>query len=256
MRTLVVVAALALTACSGGGGTAAPTTAAGTTAAATTAATTAPAPEASATFTAGAVLFSDDFTTKTHGWPNGTTANATYTVHTEYAHPQYTVTVRKAGTQLFPHPDFRGVSEQQLASYRVAADLQSTLAFGQGDWLGVTCRDLNDKRYSFQLTNDLATHTASWRIAKHDGARLTPLASGDTTIGGSAWAVAGTCATTASGVVHLVMTVNDQEVGRVTDTDAPLLQGFGGVYLLSGRGRATINVLSFSVTAVTAVTAA
>lgn len=228
------------------------TSAAPTTAAPTTASDSpSPSAVAEASFTVGAVIYSDNFADTSKGWKTAETERAKYRINTDYAVKSLTVTAKTKDTQLFPHPEFRGVTQEQLTNYRVVADLQSTLAIGQEDWMGVTCRDLKGQRYTFQIRNSLETRSVSWRIAKHVDAKIDTLASGDTDIGGSAWTVAGTCFTAPDGSAQLVMHVNDQEVGRAADTDAPLTAGFAGVYLLARNGRATMNVLGFAVRSVT-----
>jgi hypothetical protein len=211
-----------------------------------------PSAVASASYQVGAVFYSDTFADTSKGWTSKESDRAKYTVNTGYATPTYTITAKKPDTQLFPHPEFRGITREQLTSYRVTATVQSTLAIGREDWMGVTCRDLDQKRYSFQLQMRLETHTVSWRIAKHEGSDIETLASGDTDIGGSAWEVAGTCFTASDGSAQLVMHVNGTEVGRVADADGPLAAGVAGIYLLARNGSATMNVLRFDVRAVTA----
>ena len=152
-----------------------------------------PTAAAEASFTVGAAFYNDDFSDTSKGWGTKETERAKYRINTDYAIKSLTVTAKKADTQLFPHPEFRGIAKEQLRDYRVVAELQSTLAIGQDDYMGVTCRDLNDIRYTFQLRNSIETRTVSWRIAKHVDANISTLASGETGFGGSAWTVAGAC---------------------------------------------------------------
>lgn len=210
-----------------------------------------PTPVVSASFAVGEVFYSDTFKDTKKGWTSKETEGAKYRVNTDYAVKSYTVTAKKENTQLSPHPEFRGVTREQLTNYQIAADLQSTLAIGREDWMGVTCRKLDNKFYSFQIQNNLETRSVDWRIAKHDGADIDTLDSGATDIGGSAWDVRGTCFTASDGSAHLVMTVNGEEVGRASDSDSPLAAGYGGVYLLARNGSATMNVLGFAAREVT-----
>jgi hypothetical protein len=232
------------------GTSAPPTTAAPTTASASASAT--PTPVVSAAFSVGEVFYSDTFKDTTKGWKTTETERAKYRINTDYAVKSLTVTAKKPDTQLFPHPEFRGITQQQLTDYEVAADVQSTLAIGHEDWMGVTCRNLESKFYSFQLQTNLETRTVDWRIAKHDGSDIESLARGGTDIGGSAWDVRGACFTASDGSAQLVMTVNGKEVGRSADADAPFAAGYGGVYLLARNGSATINVLGFAARSVIA----
>lgn len=197
--------------------------------------------------TTGAVFYSDDFKTTAKGWPNRSNENATYTYHTDYATPLYTVKANKAKVHLFPHPEFRGVTQQQLADYEVTALIQTTLNLGRKDWFGVTCRDLNNKRYSFEMGLDTTGDDLSpWVIAEHDGGKLEVLAKGEHKVGGSAFEVSGACVGGADGgPATLVMKINDEVVGSVAD-DSPLTAGYGGIYLYSDSGSATVNVLSFA----------
>jgi len=196
----------------------------------------------------GQLFYSDSFGDKSKGWPAKSTANAKYEYHTDYATPLYTVTVVTAGFNLFPHPEFRGVTREQLTDYEVSALVQTTLAVGREDWFGVTCRDLDDKRYSFEMSYPTSgDHESGWVIAKHDAGKLTVLAKGTHTVGGSAFEISGACVGGAGGdAATLVMKVNDEVVGSVEDGDAPLPQGYGGIYLYSKAGRTTVNVLSFA----------
>lgn len=203
----------------------------------------------SATAAAGAVFFEDTFVDKTKGWPVTTKPGATYALHDDYAVKQYTITVQDPGTSVSPHPEFRGVTREQLTSYQVSATLQTTLRVSRDDRFGVTCRDLGGQRYTFQIGYDTGgSGSMPWVIAKHDHAGVHVLASGAVASGGSAFRVAGTC-TGGAGGAHLAMTVNDKEVGAADDTDAPLAQGYAGVYLWTKGGRTTINVLGFAVRA-------
>lgn len=198
--------------------------------------------------TVGAVFYSDDFKTKAKGWTERSNENATYVVHTEYATPLYTVTANKGGVHLFPHPEFRGVTREQLGDYEVSATIQSTLAVGREDWFGVTCRDLDQKRYSFEMgRGDSSTEEKPWVIAKHDGGKLEVLAKGSHAVGGSTWTVSGACVGGADGgPATLVMKINDEVVGFATDDEAPYTQGVGGIYLYCKNGKTTVNVLSFA----------
>lgn len=217
---------------------------------ATTAATPSETPSAEPTgapsVTVGAVFYSDDFKTKAKGWTERSNENATYVVHTDYATPLYTVTANKGGVHLFPHPEFRGVTREQLTDYEVTATIQSTLAVGREDWFGVTCRDLGEKRYSFEMgPGDSSTEAKPWVIAKHDGGKLQVLAKGEHEAGGSAWEVSGACVGGADGgPATLVMKINGEVVGHATDA-APNAQGYGGIYLYGKNGKTTVNILSF-----------
>ena len=236
---------VALGACGGGGSTpeASPTAAPPTTS------TPSPTPT-EASFTYGAVFYRDDFKDKTKGWTQKDTADVAYTVHDDYALPLYSVTVRKPRLHVFPHPEFRGVQRAQLGDYEVVADLQTTLSVGHTDLFGLTCRDLDGSRYSLAVGYDLRrTGSIPWRISEHgpDGDRL--LGEGTSPApGGSAFEVAATCAGGKDGTpAHLVLKVNDTEVGRATDTESPLTEGYAGAYVFSDNGKTTVNVLGFAV---------
>lgn len=215
--------------------------------------TTAPTPSPTATeatFGYGTPFYSDDFADKTKGWTEKDTAQVAYTVHDDYAQPLYTITVKEARLQAFPHPEFRGITKEQLADYEVSATIQTTLSVGHEDLFGVTCRDLDDQRYSLSIGYDLRrTGEIPWRILKHgpDGRRV--LNEGTATApGGSAFRVAATCAGGKDGgPAHLVLKVNDTEVGRAQDTEAPLTEGLAGIYAFSDDGKTTVNVLGFAV---------
>jgi hypothetical protein len=207
-----------------------------------------PTPTAPPTVTAGAVFYSDTFKDRSKGWTERSNENATYVVHTDYASPVYTVTANKPSVHLFPHPEFRGVTREQLTDYEITATIQSTLQVGREDWFGVTCRDLDEKRYSFEMgLGTSGGETRDWVIAKHDGGKLDVLAKGTHDVGGSAWDVSGACVGGSDGTpATLVMKINDEVVGYAVDSDAPLAQGYGGVYLFGKKGKTTINVLSFA----------
>ncbi|MDQ1712805.1 MAG: hypothetical protein QOE45_2255 [Frankiaceae bacterium] len=218
------------------------------------AAPTSPAPSAtptpSASASLGAVFYEDRFADKTKGWPEQETGAAAYVLHDDYAIKQYTVTAKSPGTSVAPHPAFRGITREQLTSYAVDATLQTTLHLSSADWFGVTCRDLGGKRYSFELGYDTArTGTMPWLIAKHDASGVHVLAQGSTASGGSAFRVGATCTGGTGGPAHLTMTLNDTQVGGADDADAPLPQGYAGVYLYTKVGTSTINVLDFAVRA-------
>lgn len=209
-----------------------------------------PTPTGPPSVTVGKVFYSDDFKTKAKGWTEGSTENATYVVHTDYAYPVYTVTATQPDVHLFPHPEFRGITREQLSDYEVTATIQSTLQVGRDDWFGVTCRDLEEKRYSFEMSMGTSGgDTRNWVIAKHDGGTLKVLAKGEHDVGGSAWTIAGACVGGGAdgSPATLVMKINDEVVGYATDADAPLTQGYGGIYLFGKKGKTTINVLGFSV---------
>lgn len=205
-------------------------------------------PSATIGATVGAVFYEDRFTDQTKGWPLAAEAGATYALHD--ATKQYTITLAGAGASVSPHPEFRGITQAQLAGYQVAATLQTTLRLSHDDFFGVTCRDLHGKRYAFEVGYDtLREGTMPWLIAKHDSTGVHVLARGTLPSGGSAFRVAGTC--TGSTTAHLAMTVNDAEVGTADDTDAPLTEGYAGVYLWTKNGGSTINVLDFAVRSAT-----
>jgi hypothetical protein len=196
----------------------------------------------------GPVFYADTFKDKSKGWTVKSTDTAKYEYHTDYATPLYTVTAVKGGFHLFPHPEFRGITREQLSDYEITALVQTTLSVGREDWFGVTCRDLSDKRYSFEMSYPTSgDHESSWVIAKHDGGKLDVLAKGTHTVGGSAFEISGACVGGGDGdAATLVMKVNDEVVGSVEDDDAPLPQGYGGIYLYSKAGKTTVNVLSFA----------
>lgn len=203
-----------------------------------------------ASFTYGAPFYSDTFKDKSKGWTQKDTAQVAYVVHDDYAQPLYSVNVKAPRLHVFPHPEFRGVERAQLSDYEVSADLQTTLSVGHEDLFGLTCRDLNDQRYSFAIGYDLRrTGEIPWRIRKHgpDGVRVMNEGT-HTAPGGSAFRVAATCAGGKDGgPAHLVLKVNDTEIGRAQDTEAPLTEGYAGVYAFSEDGKTTVNVLGFSV---------
>lgn len=198
--------------------------------------------------TVGEVFYRDDFKDESKGWTERSNENATYTYHTDYATPLYTVKANKGDVHLFPHPEFRGVKPEQLADYEVTALIQTTLNLGRDDWFGVTCRDLNDKRYSFEMAYQTGGEdTMPWVIAKHDGGRLEVLAKGEHTVGGSAFEISGACVGGKDGSpATLVMKINDDVVGQAQDAASPLTEGYGGVYLYAKKGTATVNVLGFA----------
>lgn len=203
------------------------------------------------TFTYGAPFFADDFHTDAKGWPERDTDTATYVVHADYATPLYAMTAKKPKYQLFPKPDLTAVADR-LTDYQVRATLQTTLSMGHEEWFGVTCRDAGGTRYSFQVANQYGDDL-SWLIAKQDASGEHVLGRGDAKVGGSAFDVGGTCAGGADGgPVTLVLTVNDAEIGRATDSDSPLVTGFAGVYLYTKNGKATMNVLGFAIRPATA----
>ncbi|HEX8001100.1 MAG TPA: hypothetical protein VF519_00225 [Mycobacteriales bacterium] len=246
-RSPLVLAGLGLLAVSCGGGAkpaASPSASppAGTAAAPSESATPAATPSVSV----GEVFYADSFRDTSKGWPTKATENAAYEYHTDYATPLYSVSARKGAVHLFPHPEFRGVTREQLTDYEVTATIQSNLSVGQGDWFGVTCRDLEGKRYSFAMGLErIGGSTVPWRIGRHDGGKLLVLAEGEHEVGGSAWDVSGACAGGTGGAATLAMKINGTLVGTATDA-SPLAQGYGGVYLLSEKGRTTINVLAFA----------
>ncbi len=207
-----------------------------------------------ATITYGAPFYADDFKDKTKGWPERDTDTASYVVHTDYATPVYTITSKRGKYQLFPHPEFRGVSQEQLADYQVTAMIQTTLAVSREDWFGVTCRDLEGERYSFQVAYSTSgDDVMPWIIMKHTKAGGDDiLARGEGEVGGSAFDVSGTCVGGAAGPATLVLSVNGKELGRATDAETPLTKGYGGVYLYSKDGKTTVNVHRFSARPATA----
>lgn len=208
--------------------------------------TPSPTESAAPGVTVGAVFYSDDFKTTAKNWTTKATENAEYTYHTDYATPLYTVKAKKGGFHLFPHPEFRGVTREQLADYEVTALIQTTLNLGREDWFGVTCRDLNNQRYSFRMAYPTSgDKIAPWNITKHDEGKTTVLAEGEHEVGGSAFEISGACVGGTGTPATLVMKINDKVVGTATD-DTPYTAGYGGVYLLSKEGTATINVLSFA----------
>lgn len=219
-------------------------------AAPTTSASPSASPTTAAPATLGAVFYQDTFADKSKGWPLASEAGATFVLHDDYAVKQYTISVKGPGTSVSPHPKFAGITQAQLASYQVAATLQTTLSVSHDDLFGVTCRDLHGKRYTFQIGYDTAREgTMPWLIAKHDSTGVHVLARGTVPSGGSAFRVAGTC--TGTDTAHLAMTVNDTEVGTADDTDAPLTEGYAGVYLWTKSGGSTINILDFAVRSAT-----
>lgn len=216
----------------------------------TSAAPSATPTPAEAAFTYGAPFYGDDFQDESKGWTQKDTDTVSYVVHDEYAMPSYTVTVKQGRLHVFPRPEFRGVERTRLADYQVTAKIQTTLSVGHTDYFGVTCRDLDEQRYSLSIGYDLRrTGQIPWRILKHGPAGSRTLAEGTAASpGGSAFTVAGTCAGGQAGApAHLVLTVNDTEVGRTTDTESPLTEGYGGVYAFSDDGKTTVNVYDFSV---------
>jgi len=214
-----------------------------------------PTPTATeASITYGAPFYSDDFSDKSKGWTQKDTDQVQYVVHDDYASPLYTINVKAPSLHVFPHPEFRGVKPEQLESYEVSALLQTTLATGHTDLFGLTCRDLDDQRYSFAIGYDLRrTGQIPWRISEHgpDGARV--LAEGTSPApGGSAFRVAATCAGGQDGgPAHLILKVNDTEIGRTTDAESPLTKGYAGAYVRSDDGKTTVNVMNFSVRSAT-----
>jgi hypothetical protein len=199
--------------------------------------------------TLGSVFYSDSFRDRTKGWPEAVTESGEYKMHPEYAgYPVYTVKATKPGVQLFLHPEFRGITQQQLQDYAVTATIQTTLQVSTKDYFGVVCRELDRKRYSFEMAYDHLSDddTMPWVIVKHDKAELDVLARGRAKIGGSAFEISGACVTNSDGSAHLEMYVNDEFVGGVDDDDAPLAAGYGGVYLYTKDGNSTVNVLNFA----------
>lgn len=259
--TVALAAVLALTgvACGGGGE---PEAGGTTSAPAPAPASDSPSPSAPATpsaedvtVTPGAVFYRDDFKDKSKGWTEKDTAQVAYTVHDDYAQPLYSVNIKAARLHVFPHPEFRGVKPDQLEDYQVAAQLQTTLAFGHTDLFGLTCRDLDGQRYSLAFGYDSRrTGQIPWRIVKHgpDGDRT--LGEGAAPApGGSAFTAAASCVGGQDGgPATLVLSVNDTEVGRAQDSESPLTKGYGGVYGFSDDGKTTFNVLGFAVRAATA----
>jgi hypothetical protein len=219
----------------------------------TAAPTSASASPTAVSVTLGAVFYQDTFADRSKGWPEKSTDLATYVVHSDYAVKQYTVTAKGAGTQVYPHPAFRGITREQLGDYAVEATLQTTLRLASTDAFGLTCRDLGGKRYVFTLGYDSLGHgTMPWTIAKQDDSGTHLLAEGTTPSGGSAFRVGASCVGGASGAAHLALRVNDVAVGQADDADAPLTQGLAGVYLYTKAGNSTINVLDFAVRSATA----
>lgn len=205
---------------------------------------------ADASFTYGAPFYTDDFSDKTKGWTEKDTAQVQYVVHDDYASPLYTINVKAPSLHVFPHPEFRGVKPEQLQDYEVSALLQTTLSVGHTDLFGLTCRDLDDQRYSFAIGYDLRrTGSIPWRISEHgpDGAKV--LAEGTSPApGGSAFRMAATCAGGQDGgPAHLVLKVNDTEIGRAQDAETPLTKGYAGAYVRTDDGKTTVNVMRFSV---------
>lgn len=199
----------------------------------------------------GAVFYSDDFKTKAKGWTEKSTENAEYVVHTDYATPLYSVRAVKGGFYLTPRPEFRGIEREQLRDYEVTALIQTTLSVGREDRFGVTCRDLNDQRYAFEMSYPTSgDKVVPWVIAKYAPGDRKVLAQGEHEVGGSAFEISGACVGGYSGgPATLVMKINEEVVGGVEDSDAPLSQGYGGVYLYSKAGKTTVNVLGFSAAA-------
>lgn len=251
-------AALALAACGASGKTAATTTVPATSSttattagpSSTTAApTTAAAP---ATFTLGATFYQDDFKTAAKGWPVANTADVSSAVYPTYATPLYAVTVKTPNTAQHPHPEFRGIKSTQLQDYAITAEIQTTLSVGSKDDFGVTCRDLNRTRYQMIMGRSL-DRTHSWQISKYDGTNYTTLAHGTLDNGGSAFTVTGVCLGGHNGSpAQLYMQVNGATVGSATDSDHPLAEGFGGVYLDTSQGNSAYNILSFAAASATA----
>lgn len=210
---------------------------------------------AEASVTYGDVIYRDDFGDKTKGWTEKDTDQVAYTVHDDYALPLYSVNIKAARLHVFPHPEFRGVEPAQLEDYQVVAKLQTTLSFGHTDYMGLTCRDLNDQRYSLSFGYDLRrTGQIPWRILKHgpDGTRT--LGEGTAPApGGSAFTGAATCVGGQDGgPATLILSVNDAEVGRATDAESPLTKGYAGIYGFSDDGKTTFNVIDFATRTATA----
>lgn len=252
-RTSLLLAGLVLlaAACGNDSSPGAQPTAPGTSVPVTEIPSPTPSPSASPprTIVAGAVFYNDTFKDKSKGWTEKSDATATYTVHTDYATPLYTVTANKAGFHLFPHPEFRGISKERLRDYEITATIQSTLSVGREDWFGVTCRDLNNKRYAFRMGLGIERDDRPWQIVKIEGGKSEILAEGLHDVGGSAWEVSGACVGGSDGgSATLAMKINGEVVGQVDDP-APYLEGYAGVYLLGKNGKTTVNVLTYVVRA-------
>lgn len=254
-RTTVVLVAMGVLAGAACGSDAEPKAAPTPSSAPPTTSSPTPTPSATeASFTYGAPFYADDFSDKSKGWTEKDTDKVQYVVHDDYATPLYTINVKAPSLHVFPRPEFRGVEPEQLEDYEVSAVLQTTLAVGHTDLFGLTCRDLDNARYSFAIGYDVRrTGSIPWRITKHgaDGSRL--LAEGTSPApGGSAFEMAATCAGGRDGgPAHLVLKVNDTEIGRTTDAESPLTKGYGGAYVRSDNGRTTVNVMRFSVRSAT-----
>lgn len=185
----------------------------------------------------GPAFFTDDFKTRAKKWPERDTESATYTVHTDYATPVYTMTAKTATLTLSASASTFPVTDD----LEVRALIQTTLSVSHDDRFGVTCRAKEGRRYTFEAGYDtLGTGTMPWRITRRDQDGSKVLAEGEVKSGGSAFEIGGTCAGP-----YLVMTVNDAVVGQAQDAD-PLPPGYGGLFLYSKAGKTTVNVLRFT----------
>lgn len=250
-RTSLALVGLALlaAACGNDSSPGSQPTSAGTSVPVTISESPTPSPSATGprTIVVGTVFYSDTFRDKSKGWAEKSDATATYTVHTDYATPLYTVTANKGGFHLFPHPDFRSVPTEQRRDYEITATIQSTLSVGREDWFGVTCRDQSNKRYAFRMGLGIDGDERVWQIVRMDGGKSEVLAEGEHTVGGSAWEVSGACVGGSDGgSATLAMKINNEVVGQVDDP-SPYIEGVAGVYLLGKNGKTTVNVLTYVV---------
>ena len=210
--------------------------------------TTAPATKV----TLGAPFYQDNFKDATKGWPVVDDAGQTLALYPTYATPIYAIKVKKPNTAVHPHPEFRSVLPTQLQDYAVTAKIQTSLSVGHRDGFGVTCRDLQGKRYD--LTMQKATspgEPSTWAINKFDGTKSTTLSHGSFQVEGSAFTITGACTGGQGGPAKLDLLVNDELVGETTDAAAPLTKGYAGVYADTTAGNSSYNVLNFATSTVT-----
>jgi hypothetical protein len=202
----------------------------------------------------GPPFYDDLFKDKSKGWPEANTDSVSYAL----AAKAYSITLKQAKKEADPHPEFRNVTQAQLTDYAVQAYLQTTPNLTVNDSFGVTCRDLNGKRYSFLVNRNADPSVpVGWSIWKEDGTGPKRLAQGTLKIGGSAYIVEGACVGGKTGPAHLAMAIDGKPVGAISDSTSPLTEGFAGVslYYDGGQGatKASINVLHFTTLSATLV---
>lgn len=189
--------------------------------------------------TLGAPLFSDPLDKDNgHEWPVVTNDAYSAAFTGGANNPGYLVSLKQVGNAIELHSTLRGISQAQLRNYAVTVEAHPGVYVGSQDDYGVTCRSLRGKRYGFVANKATSGDQLTFIIFKQDGVtpgRMT-LATRTVPALDHEGPMTAVCNTTA-GVAELSIYTANSAGGAptfivgATDKDAPLTEGYGGVYL-------------------------